>query len=257
MNSYDLSRKWFNFSFENPDLVKPIHTAIYFIAIDTCNRLGWKEKFSLCTYRSMEGIGVKSPKTYKKALLNLVEWGFLIMYQESKNQHTANIVALVKNTKADTQADTKALDKALLNQEPKQELKQSPGTDKLNATIIKQINNKTINNKQQTKGEEDFKNMLYDFFSLKTEDQKIKASGFFRGLEKTEKFENFKIQTEAYIEFKKESKEKIHGWWSYQACWMEVDWQDKLKKLKESERGESVMSLKNKKLNEKLAAYGG
>ncbi|CAL2077365.1 protein of unknown function [Tenacibaculum sp. 190524A02b] len=62
------------------------------------------------------------------------------------------VSALVKNTKA--------LDKALLTQEPKQDLKQSPSTDKLKATIIKQINNKTINNKQQTKGEEDFKKYI-------------------------------------------------------------------------------------------------
>ena len=34
MNGYELSRKWFDWSFENPELVSPSHTAIYFFAIE-------------------------------------------------------------------------------------------------------------------------------------------------------------------------------------------------------------------------------
>src|SRR5690606_569848 len=37
---------------------------------------------------------------YKNTLDDLVEWGFVEMVQESKNQYTANVVGLVKNTKA-------------------------------------------------------------------------------------------------------------------------------------------------------------
>ena len=68
MNSYELSKNWFQNSFENPDLIKPNHTALYFFIIELCNRLGWKEKFGLPTSMVMEAIGVKNYKTYKKAL---------------------------------------------------------------------------------------------------------------------------------------------------------------------------------------------
>ena len=109
MSGYDLSRAWFDFSFENPEKISPIHSALYFFAIEHCNRLGWKENFGLPTTMVMEAVGIKSYSTYKKALNCLVEWGFIKMVSKSKNQYSSNIVALVKNTKA----TTKALDKAL------------------------------------------------------------------------------------------------------------------------------------------------
>ena len=40
MTGYELSRDWFDFCFENPDKVKPTHAALYFFAIEHCNRLG-------------------------------------------------------------------------------------------------------------------------------------------------------------------------------------------------------------------------
>ena len=154
MNAFELSRNWFNFSFENPDKVKPIHTAIYFFTIERCNRLGWKEKFSLPTDMSMEANGIKSYKTYKKALKEIVEFGFIKMHQESKNQWTANIIALVKNTKAlskaDNEATAKALDKAMIKHTPEHEPKQVQSTDHLSDSIIKQRNNVTT--KQVNKG---------------------------------------------------------------------------------------------------------
>jgi hypothetical protein len=45
LTGYDLSRQWFDFAFENPELINPNHTAMYFFAIEHCNRLGWKKKF--------------------------------------------------------------------------------------------------------------------------------------------------------------------------------------------------------------------
>jgi len=116
MNSYELSRKWFNYSFDNPEKVKPINTAIYFFAIEHCNRLGWKNKFGFPSQMVMEAIGVKNWRTYSKALNELVEWGFIDMIETSKNQYSSNIIAIVKNTKA----PTKALDKALSKHSTKQ-----------------------------------------------------------------------------------------------------------------------------------------
>jgi hypothetical protein len=111
MNSYELSRAYFDWAFENPEKIKPMHTAIYFFAIEHCNRLGWKSKFGLPTSMAMEAIGVKSYKAYKEALDLLVEEGFITMIEKSRNQHSSNIVALNLKTKATTKALTKALSK--------------------------------------------------------------------------------------------------------------------------------------------------
>lgn len=70
MNSYELSRSFTNFSFENPSKIKPNHYALYFFAIEHCNRLGWKKEFGLPTTMTMEAIGVKSYNTYIKTLIH-------------------------------------------------------------------------------------------------------------------------------------------------------------------------------------------
>jgi hypothetical protein len=116
MNGYELSRDWFNFCFENPEKIRPTHTALYFFAIEHCNRLAWKEVFGLPTTMAMEAIGIRSYKTYKQTLTDIVDWGFLRMVEVSKNQHSSNKVALVKNT----EAHTEALDKAMLKHVSKQ-----------------------------------------------------------------------------------------------------------------------------------------
>lgn len=116
MNAFELSRNWFEFCFNNPEKIKPIHSAIYFFAIEHCNRLGWKIKFGFPSQMVMEAIGVKNWRTYSKALHEIVEFGFIEMIEISKNQYSSNIIAIVKNTKA----DTKALDKALSKHSTKQ-----------------------------------------------------------------------------------------------------------------------------------------
>jgi len=147
LNSYELSRQWFDFSFKNPEKISPSHTAIYFFAIEHCNRLGWKEKFGFPTQMAKEAIGIKSYRAYIKAFNNLVEWGFFIMIESSKNQYSANIIALNKKAKANDKAQAKALDKAFTNHRQKQS--QSTGQSKdsinkqLNNITIKQLNNKT------------------------------------------------------------------------------------------------------------------
>lgn len=140
LTGYELSRQWFDFSFENPEKVKPIHTAIYFFAAEHSNRLGGKDKFGLPSMMTMEAIGVRSHNTFIKALNDLIDWGFIIMHQKSVNQYSANIIALSKNNKA----LDKALDKALIKHGTKQE----ESTIQSTVHIVKQTNNKQINNKQ-------------------------------------------------------------------------------------------------------------
>ena len=140
LSGYELSRAWFNFCFDNPERVKPVHSAIYYFAIEHCNRLGWKEKFGFPSQMVMEAIGVKNWRTYSKALNEIVDFGFIKMIEISKNQYSSNIIAIVKNTKA----HTKALDKALSMHSQKQHTKQGQST----VSIIKQLNKEQLTSNQ-------------------------------------------------------------------------------------------------------------
>lgn len=116
MNGYELSRIWFDWCFENPEKISPNHSALYFFAIEHCNRLGWRKKFGFPTEMVKDAIGIKSYNTYIKTLNDLVNWGFIEMIERSKNQYSANIVALVNFDKA----LDKALDKAIKKHVSKQ-----------------------------------------------------------------------------------------------------------------------------------------
>jgi hypothetical protein len=143
MNGYEFSRAWFDFSFNNPNKVKPVHSAIYFFAIERCNRLGWKEEFGFPTDLAMEVLGIRNYKTYIRALEDLVDWKFIKWIQKSRNQYTANVIALVKNTKA----SPKALDKALSKQ-CKKHVQSIASIDKqINFKQLKLINLKTLDKK--------------------------------------------------------------------------------------------------------------
>lgn len=143
MNGYELSRIWFDFCFENPEKIKPNHTALYFFAIEHCNRLGWKQKFGFPSTMVMEAIGIKSYNTYIKTLNDLVDFGFILMIERSKNQYSANIIALSKFNKA----LDKALDKAFI----KHTSKQSESTSESIDSIDKQVNNKQLTIEQRNK----------------------------------------------------------------------------------------------------------
>lgn len=137
MNSYELSRNWFNWCFENPEKISPNHTAMYFFIIEHCNRLGWKEKFGLPMEMTKDAIGIKNYRTFTNTLNDLIEWGFIKLLQKSKNQYSSNVIAIAKNTKA----KTKALDKAMQMHCQKQ-VHDIVCIDKPNNNItIEQINN--------------------------------------------------------------------------------------------------------------------
>jgi hypothetical protein len=137
MNGYDLSRKWFDWSFENPEKISPNHSALYFFAIEHCNRLGWRKKFGFPTEMAKDAIGIKSYNTYIKTLNDLVDWGFIEMIERSKNQYSSNIIALSNFDKA----LDKALDKAIVKATEKQSESTSESIDSINKPIT--INNKT------------------------------------------------------------------------------------------------------------------
>lgn len=136
---YELTRNFWDFCFENPDLVKPNEIALYFFILEHNNRLGWKIKFGLPTSMAMEATSIKSYNTYKASRERLVKWGFIIMVQESKNQYSSCIIAVSKIDKA----NNKALDKALT----KHSIKHSESTVQITDSIDKQYNN--ITSKQE------------------------------------------------------------------------------------------------------------
>ena len=140
MNGYDLSKKWFDFCFVNPEKVKPIHTALYFFAVEHCNRLGWKEKFGLPTEMAKEALGIKSWHTYIGAFNDIVDWGFFVIVERSKNQYSSNIIALSNFDEA--------IDKARIKATSKHASKQLQSTHQSNDSINKLVNYITINYEQ-------------------------------------------------------------------------------------------------------------
>jgi hypothetical protein len=134
MNSYELSRNWFDFSFENPQKIKPYHSAIYFFAIEHCNRLGWKKVFGFPTSMVLEAIGMKSYNSYKRYFDDLVEFGFFKVHEYSKNQYSSNIIELTLKDKA----LDKALDKAFIKHGTKQVESTEQSIDSINKPIYKE-----------------------------------------------------------------------------------------------------------------------
>jgi uncharacterized phage protein (TIGR02220 family) len=128
MNGYNLLRDWYNYKFSNPSKVKANHSDMYCYLIDRWNRLGQKNEFGLPTSVTMEALGIGSYNTYKRTIDDLVDFGFIEVITESKNQHQSRIIALSKND----EATDKALDEAT-----------AKATDKSPDTINKQKNNRT------------------------------------------------------------------------------------------------------------------
>ena len=133
MDWYTLSRKWFDFVFENPEKPTCTEWIVYMWIIECWNR-NWKSlKFWLPTFHSMGACWIKSPNTYHKALKNLISYWFIEVIQEAKNQNTSMVISLSAHLK-NKSAHKSALDIALIQQLSQQE------------EHIKQVNKET--NKQ-------------------------------------------------------------------------------------------------------------
>ena len=137
LSGYKLSRSWFDFCFDNPEKVSPNHSAIYFFAIEHCNRLGWKDKFGFPTQMTMDAIGIKKHQTYIRYFNDLVDWGFIKLIQKSQNQYSSNIISL----QSALPKNGKALDKAIITHAAKQ----IASTGQSNSSIDKPITNKPDN----------------------------------------------------------------------------------------------------------------
>lgn len=103
-------KKWFEWTFENPEKITPTHTALYFFCIYVQKSFGNKEKFTLNSSVAMESLGIASYNTYNKALNDLIKWKFIKEITRAKNQYQNSCFALSFFDKA----QYKALDEALL-----------------------------------------------------------------------------------------------------------------------------------------------
>jgi hypothetical protein len=136
LNGYNLSRNFFDWCFENPEKISPNHSAIYFFAIEHCNRLGWKKKFGFPTQMAMDALGIKKHETYIRYFNDLVEWGFLTLIQKSRNQYSANIISI----NSAIPKNGGALGKATRTHAGKQTDSKGESTGESNSSILKQDN---------------------------------------------------------------------------------------------------------------------
>ena len=137
-NGYDLSRRWFDFAFENAE-AKCQHTALFMWIIELNNRLGWKEQFGLPTHATMEGLHIGNKSTYINALRDLAKWNFIQIVSESKNQYASTVVSLCRSKKATAQVT--ALDTALIQQSNDIDTSSVPIDKQRNQETKKQRNN--------------------------------------------------------------------------------------------------------------------
>lgn len=154
---FKLIRDWWDFAYENPDLVKPNHSALYFFILEHSNRLGWKDKFGLPSTMSMEAIGIKSYNTYINTFNDLVEWKFITLVEKSRNQYSSNIIAISKIDKA----FDKALDRANIKRSIKKSESTVQSTVQSKRSILKPINKET--NKPKINISESEKNWKNNF----------------------------------------------------------------------------------------------
>lgn len=98
-DGYTLTEKWFSYMAENGSKVECKHTAVYLYIVEQFNKRFWVDTIGLPTDFTMSALNIGSYKTYKKILDDLIDFGFLKI-EWSKNSHTSNKIALVKNTKA-------------------------------------------------------------------------------------------------------------------------------------------------------------
>lgn len=95
MNGYTLTRRWFNWNFENTRKARPIHGILYMWCIEKSNRLGWMQEFQLPSDEAAAACGAADRETILKAVADLEEWGFIKVIQEAKNRYTARWIKIL------------------------------------------------------------------------------------------------------------------------------------------------------------------
>jgi len=213
MNTYNLSRDFFSFSYEKKEC-KAIHAGLYFFIVDLNNRLAWKNEFGLPTHDTMEALSIGNKNTYLTTLRELQEWGFIRIVSEAKNQYQSCIISLCCSNN-EPALDT-ALDTALIRHHTQHCSSTGHGTASSTDTIYKQINKETNKqiNKETKKGESPFseKNLEKIYENLQDEDidefEKFYSYWTEKNMQEKERWESqefFDIE-KRFISWKEKSK---------------------------------------------------
>jgi hypothetical protein len=200
----------------------------------------------------MHATGIRNSRTYKKAMEELEEFGFIIVIEKSQNQYTSTRIALVENTEAHTKA------------RQKQASKQVTGI----ASINKPLNLKTLKpiNGNHKKIEEELSEeekpvefmpeklnsrvhkatkMIADFFKISEINQASHFNNIGRfvfKINKLGKLDHLSQQFAAYAELKTIKKGYTHSWQKWigdqeddydTGVWNLENWPEKLKDQKE------------------------
>lgn len=170
MTWYELSRRFFDFSFENYQCWV-YHIALFMWIIELNNRLWWKKQFWLPTRDTMEWLGIGNKNTYYSTIKDLVSWWFIKIIQESKNQYQATIIEICC-VKSEPALMT-ALDTALIQHW----YQQWTGIDTSSVPIDKQVNKETSKQRNKETVSEEIsenkkktpKKKVYDYSSLEND----------------------------------------------------------------------------------------
>jgi hypothetical protein len=244
MDIYSLSRNFWDYAYDNPDKIKPNHCALYFFIIEHCNRLGWKKKFGLPSMMSMEAIGIKSHNTYINTLNDLEEIGLIIVVERSKNQYSANIVALSNFDKA----HSKALDKALIKHGTKQRESTVQSIDHIDIPIYNNTNIQVYKSTSLQR-ESDF-NFFWDCYNKKVD--RSKSEKTWNKLSGND-IDNILSTIEDYVNANQDIKfRKNPSTYLNNKCWNdEIIYHEPLeKKGKHQKNFENLYSLEQKLLKE-------
>jgi len=123
---FEYTKHFWDWADDNSDLVSPTVVATYFYLLKVANKLNWRPKFKITSTEVINGIGIKSYKTYKQAFDILVQSGLIELVTKSKNQYQCNEVALVSASVSASVKFTKA--------NPKQKTKQSQSISHIHKT---------------------------------------------------------------------------------------------------------------------------
>jgi hypothetical protein len=93
MNSYTLSKQWFDWYSNTDKPVTSSHTAMFFYVVHVWNRSGQKENFGLPSDYAITELKM-SNKTYYKLIKDLIDWGIIILIAESKNRSSSRVIRL-------------------------------------------------------------------------------------------------------------------------------------------------------------------
>lgn len=116
MSIFGFIKQYWDWADENPTKSNPSTAGVYFYFLRVANELNWKGEFSISSTQVMGVLSINY-NTYKKYFDVLVESGLIKIVRQSKNQFSANIIALSNFNKARNKARDKAITKHVTKQD--------------------------------------------------------------------------------------------------------------------------------------------